>query len=346
MACGLVVMTLIGCAPRGTFSALPVGATPGTIERIYVATERGLQARDGATFGNVRSDELRFGTVDVSVPQQHVVGQIEWPKGAADPVRHFVVSETSGLDNLDDFVRQVQADQTEAAETLVFVHGFNVNNAEAVYRLAQIRHDYGIPVPTVAFSWPSAGHPAAYVYDRDSVIFARDGLEKLITALVARKGQKVVLVAHSMGSQLVMEVLRQLTIAGRQDVLGRVESVALISPDIDPDVFQRQMDRIDPIPPNFTLFTSSEDIALGLSSILVGRKARLGAINTAEEVAGLPVTVVDLSNLADGEAGNHLTLASSPAAVAFVGGLIAAGQLETGSQPRVIRAPASGVFPK
>jgi len=338
--CCMITLMLLGCAPRGQFVSLaPEAVAVGTVLRVFVASERTAFSAEGATFGDVRPDQLRFGTTDVSVPPNHTVGQIEWPRGQVDPAKHFALVGNAEVTELSQFVRRVQNAQTTSHETFVFVHGFNVNNAEAVYRVAQIAHDFEIPVPAMVYSWPSAGHPAANVYDRDSIVFARDGLEQVLTALLQRPEQRVVLVGHSMGSQLVMEVLRQLTISGRQDIVRKIAAVSLISPDIDPDVFRRQMDRIDPIPKDFTIFASEEDRALNVSSLLVGRKSRLGAIRTAEELQGLPVTLVDLSQFASDFSDNHLTVASSAAAVSFVRGLVASGRLATGSSPRVIRAP-------
>ena len=66
---------------------------------------------------------------------------------------------------------------------MVFVHGFNTNFAEGVYRQAQMMHDFGTPAIGVHYSWPSAADARLYLYDRDSAFFARDGLERLLRLL-------------------------------------------------------------------------------------------------------------------------------------------------------------------
>jgi esterase/lipase superfamily enzyme len=93
-------------------------------------------------------------------------------------------------------------------ETLLFVHGYNNTLSEAMYRLAQIQTDFDTGMPGVLFSWPSAGDPRGYIYDRDSVLFARDDLTAVLRQLTSGPGDKVFLLAHSMGSSLVMETGR------------------------------------------------------------------------------------------------------------------------------------------
>ena len=175
-------------------------------------------------------------------------------------------------------------------------------------------HHYQAPVPVLAYSWASAGSPQGYVYDRDSVIFSRDGLEDLLASLAA-EGWQITVIAHSMGSQLVMETLRQISIAGRRGVLDNIEAVALISPDIDADVFVQQARRIKPFPQPFVMMVSAHDRALGLSAWLTGTPARLGAIRSSDRLGGLPVEIIDLSAVEGGDTAGHATAFTAPAAI-------------------------------
>lgn len=308
------------CAPRGAF--VMASGDAGTVQAVFVATNR--YAPDGAGqagLGVTRDARLRFGRVDISIPPGHKMGRIEWPgQGAPDPARHFVAvgeaeygSEAALLEAFGP-----------APEVVLFVHGYNVNHAEAVYRLAQIAHDFDADLPVIAYSWPSAGNPRGYVHDRDSVIFSRDGLERLLEALTG-DGRRVLLVGHSMGSQLVMEVLRQLSISGRGAVLDGLSGVALISPDIDNEVFVQQARRIRPFPEPFMLVTSARDRILGLSAWLSVSPVRLGAIRDTEGLGGLPVSIVDLSEIEGGDAGGHSTAFTAPAAIRLLQTLGAGG---------------------
>lgn len=315
----VLTIALGACAARGVVSFVPGAMAPGAaLQPVFVASNR-QEAGQGAEglfqtrFGGVRDPQVRFAQLVLSIPPVHQPGRIEWPgEQPPDPARHFVVTQETRFDRQSEFVQAV-TDQ-KGGDVVVFVHGFNVNSAEATYRLAQIAHDFEAEGPVIAYSWPSAGSPRGYAYDRDSVIFSRDGLEQLLIALTGR-GQRVLLVAHSMGSQLVMEVLRQLSIAGQGDVLARLSGVALISPDIDEDVFRQQATRIAPFPQPFMLIVSSRDRALGLSAFLTGKPARLGSIDAPELLADLPLQVVDLSDIREGDLSGHTTAFTAPAAI-------------------------------
>jgi esterase/lipase superfamily enzyme len=84
-------------------------------------------------------------------------------------------------------------------EAALFVHGFNTNFAEGVYRQAQLSHDHDVEGPSIHFAWPSAAITADYAYDRESALFSRDGLEAAIEALARANVASYNLVAHSMG---------------------------------------------------------------------------------------------------------------------------------------------------
>ena len=60
---------------------------------------------------------------------------------------------------------------------------FNTRFEEAVYRFAQIAYDSNVKVAPVLFTWPSGGDVLDYVYDRDSAIYSRDALEKVLQTI-------------------------------------------------------------------------------------------------------------------------------------------------------------------
>ncbi|WP_299932735.1 alpha/beta fold hydrolase [uncultured Pelagimonas sp.] len=317
----IVSVSLVGCAPRGAFNFDDEKLTQeqAVVQPIFVATNRRksevtTQGLFRQEFGDIRNAEVRFARMDISIPASHQLGRIEWPGYAKpDPNKHFVVQNQQAYDGSAAFMAAVNARENHE-DVFVFVHGFNVNTAEAIYRLAQVAHDYQARIPVIAFSWPSAGSAQGYAYDRDSVMFSRDGLEELLTLLSKRK-RRVYLIAHSMGSHLVMETLRQMSISGNKRGLEQLAAVALISPDIDEDVFKQQARRIDPLPKPFTLMVSQKDRALDLAAFLTGKPNRLGSIPSAESLDGLPISVIDLSAIEGGDGAGHATAFTSPEAI-------------------------------
>jgi esterase/lipase superfamily enzyme len=312
------------CGPRGGITVAPQARAIGTIEPIFIGTMRGRDPETGEEFGRHRVREIRFARVDVSVPPKRKPGEIKWPRRGRipDPATDFLAadqlifaSETAFRDDL----RAALAQRGGPREAVIFVHGFNTTFAEGTYRFAQLGHDLKVDAALVHFSWPSRGSPLAYVYDRDSVHYARDGLEKLIGEVEAAGARRVLIVGHSMGSFLVMETLRQIAIGKRHDLLGKIRGVVLMSPDIDVDVFHEQTWRIRKLPQPFLIFTSKKDKALGLSARLTGERDRLGNLADPREVADLDVTLVDTTAFSVG--GGHFNVGNSPALIAILGNI-------------------------
>ena len=127
---------------------------------------------------------------------------------------------------------------------LVFIHGYNTGFDDGVYRVTQIAHDTRYPGTPILFSWASGAKTRDYVYDKDSSTAARDDLEETLVMLSKSRSVKSIdIIAHSMGNWLAMETLRQLAIAGNRDLDGKLGYVVLASPDIDVDIFKKQMKR-------------------------------------------------------------------------------------------------------
>ena len=58
------------------------------------------------------------------------------------------------------------------AKVGVFVHGFNTNFQEAVYRLAQMAADADVDGVPILFAWPSAAKATRYAVDKEAVTYS------------------------------------------------------------------------------------------------------------------------------------------------------------------------------
>jgi esterase/lipase superfamily enzyme len=123
-----------------------------------------------------------------------------------------------------------------------------------------------------------------------------------------------------MGSQLVMETLRQIEIKTPGWSKKTLGAVVLMSPDLDVEVFRSQMNRIDPPPEPFIVMVSRKDGVLNLSQRLRGthNRGRLGNIASLEEVSDLPIQVVDTTDYADTAESGHFVAATSPAVLSIL----------------------------
>ncbi len=314
----LGLILLMGCTSRGAVTLVPSGTPVGDVEKIFIGTTR-KQESDGS-FSGSRADGVRYALYEVSVPKTREVGQIAWPPrhGKADPQTQFVTAAEQVYPTADRFRANLRTELAKnGGEAVIFVHGYNTNFAEGVYRVAQFAHDLKLPGAIVEYSWPSAGVPLGYAYDRDSALWARDGLEQLIHEVAAAGAKRIYLVAHSMGSGVLMEALRTVALRADRRELGLVGGVILISPDIDVDVFREEAHAIKDLPQPFVIFGSDRDRILQLSAALTGNSERLGALTDMSRVADLKVTFMDVGAFSEGA--GHFTVGESPALISLLG---------------------------
>ena len=312
----ICLSAVVACSPRGEITLLPDAAQVGKVRNIYIGTTRGVDA-DGR-FNNRREMGVTFHRYDISVPPHHKTGEITWPRRKPDPQNAFYTTGFEHFPGAGGFVTDLSKALRKLPkgrrEVVVFVHGFNTNFAEGLYRFAQLSNDLDLPNPTVHYSWPSLAKPLGYEYDRDSALFARDGLEKLLKTVKAAGADRILLVGHSMGAFLTVETLRQMAISDNYELSKMLAGVVLVSPDIDVELFRQQTVRIKPIPQPFVIFTSQKDRALRLSALLTGSRKRLGNVTDIAVLGGLQVTVIDVTEYSDSFIG-HFTEATSPALV-------------------------------
>ncbi|MRH19893.1 alpha/beta fold hydrolase [Rhodovulum strictum] len=308
----LCLVALAGCAARGTLAVMREPATGAVERQVFVGTTR--ERTPGGLFGNTRSETVGFGAFTVAVPPDRAPGEIAYPKGQPDPGRQFVMTSARLFDRAPTFTaalaRDLAARPRGKRAAVIFVHGFNTNFTEGLYRSAQLAHDFGIEGVALHYSWPSAASPFGYAHDRDSALFARKGFTELLDAVIAARPDEVLIVAHSMGALLSMEALRQMALTSPGRVAREIDGLILLSPDIDVDVFRAQVRDIGAMPPNVVVFTSQRDRALLLSARLSGQRERLGNIQSVGELADLRVTVLDVTGFSTGM--GHFTAGSSP----------------------------------
>lgn len=335
----LCFAVLSACAPRAELILFDDPVVGTMIEPVFVGTTR---AYVQGQFTDARVEQMNFARLDVSIPPDRNPGEIEFSSSNPDPSQHFLftsVENFEGAAGFRDGLSEILAQRPRGSrEVLVFVHGYNNTFAESVFRTAQIRSDFNVPGVAVNYAWPSAGHPLGYVYDRDSILFARDGLERLLDQVFQAGADNVVLVAHSMGGQLLMEALRSIAIGPDSNRLDRLGGVILMSPDIDIEVFRSQALRINPLPQPFVIFVSQRDRVLRLSSRISGQNQRLGNIGTIEDVADLEIALVDITEFSGGAGDRlgHSTSVTSPAMIQVLSRLTEVDDaLQTGSSSRI-----------
>ncbi|QKP78761.1 alpha/beta fold hydrolase [Methyloligella sp. GL2] len=309
----VLALVLGGCARPGPEVLRPIGGTVQGAKTVTVAvaTTRARAASGSNVFTVARARQTNYASFTISVPPGHRPGKVEWARGRPNPAKHFVTVDQSILDQRS-FARDVarRAAQYPGHRVGVLVHGYNTNFQEALFRLAQMSADTDMKAAPVLFAWPSEARLNGYVADKDAVTYSRDSLVQMLTALTREPGTgRITVFAHSMGTWLTMEALRQLRLTGRNDVIRRLE-VVLAAPDIDVDVFAEQLKVIGPMSPPLTLLVSPDDRALGFSSRIAGDRERVGRLNVADPrvqaaARSAHVEVIDISAFKGSDGLNH-----------------------------------------
>lgn len=335
----LIVPLLTGCIspPEGVLSPVTQTAPDATEVAIMVATTRAPSDNPGLLYSGERGTQVDFNELVVSIPPDdgRKIGEVQWPKKLpADPSREFATISTNQFSAFDDVKAWLSRNKSPSGRLLIFVHGFNTRYESAVYRFAQIAHDSNTDATPVMFTWPSRGSVFDYGYDKESTNYSRSALEALLTgASQAPEIEDITILAHSMGTWLTMESLRQMAIRNNGIPSG-ISNVILASPDLDVDVFRQQLADMGPKRPKFTVFVSQDDRALTLSRRISGNVDRLGQIDInnpayREEFERGGITVLDLSALQGGDSLNHSKFAESPEVVKLLGQRLIDGQAVT-----------------
>jgi esterase/lipase superfamily enzyme len=334
---GLLTVAIAGCG-HVVGVLQPVSAkAPGTSRvDMLVVTTRAPSKDPRLLYTGRRVQNYSVDEISVSIPPDSTrkIGEVHWPRRLPpNPEKDFTTVAVKRLPPQATSGRAwLHRNLPKNGKVLVFVHGFNNRYGDAVYRFAQIMHDSGADAAPILFTWPSAGKLFDYNYDRESTIYSRDGLETVLRFLAEDpQVSEVTVLAHSMGTWLAMESLRQMAIRDGR-VAPKIKSVILASPDIDVDVFGRQFRDLGNRHPKFTVFVSRDDRALAVSRFVAGNVNRLGQIDPEaepyrSEAMKDGISFIDLTKLkAPGGDLNHDKFATSPQIVRAIGTRLVNGQ--------------------
>jgi esterase/lipase superfamily enzyme len=242
--------------------------------RVYYATDRSRTPQSGpaAFFGGQRGT-LSYGSCEVSVPRH--------PKEAAPEARKVPGAQLSPASDTqpvllkvsprdyEDYLNRLNLTIAKSAKksAFVFVHGYNVTFADAARRTAQLKYALGFEGAPIFFSWPSKGRSAAYSADEADVEWAQPDLKEFLKDLAAKtKAQNIYLIGHSMGNRALTKAYIYL-ISERPELKKAFREVILVAPDIDSDLFKRDIAPALAASGNrTTLYSSSKDAALRAST--------------------------------------------------------------------------------
>jgi esterase/lipase superfamily enzyme len=305
---------------------VPVESVPDlTRHQIFIATTRQASEVTSTFFSSGRAPDVGLASVVVTVPPNHVVAELERPtRLPPDPRTEFTVVDPVVYGADTAFIAEVRRELARRPvgqrRLLLFVHGYNTTTSDAILRLAQFVEDTGFEGVPVLFTWASAASVSRYVYDLNSALVARSEVQDVVGILERTGAENVEVFAHSMGTFLTMEALVDGAQTGRLNRrASSINHIVLASPDIDLDLFRKQLGALPlSIREKIYLLISKDDGALRASRLVAGGVPRVGAAD-AEELEKLGVTVIDLSEIDDSTSGSHSKFAGSPEVVRILG---------------------------
>lgn len=307
------------------FDALPIDQRQ-TTAKIFYATNREPAPDDRLNpYGNGRADALTLGRIDIEIgenmPWEELIDKtigplsgkrpplIMAPPDAFGPLLTTapprVIKRATGENEKDVQVRFMARQDpgraafrfaealnnemiaTEHAEIYVYIHGYRNSFADAMESAASLHHYNGRRGAVIAFSWPSQKHFLDYFEDRESATFAVSDLRQLLVFLADHTdAERINLVAHSMGTNLTSNTLREMRLIGYDQTPDqlrerfRIDNVVLVAPDIDVDVLQKRFFRegFHHVPRRLTIYTSPDDKALAWATRLLYGIVRAGSI--------------------------------------------------------------------
>ena len=318
---------------------------------VYFGTDRAEQADPKRLqFSWERGRKLTLGRALVTVPRVHQVPQVERPwvlkipyfqvkiyEQAEDPKLHFTMQELRAMtrDEMLAVVRERLAASARFKDhAIIFVHGYNTSFDNAVYRTAQIAYDLKFDGAPFLYSWPSGGAVASYTYDRESAGQSEPYLRTFLEMVVKDTGAKSVsVIAHSMGNQPLLQVLKELKLQAPAGV--EINQVISAAPDVDRDNFDNVARIIQGFAKGVTLYAASNDRALNVSRRFHGGVPRAGDVPEQGPLVLPGVDTIDVSAAStDGLGINHSGYAENNTLLNDIALLI-----QTGERPPDKRVP-------
>jgi esterase/lipase superfamily enzyme len=297
--CASALSACTGLATTGSaFEASDIWNNP----TLLVATNRKPvgSGRAKPWFGPGRASAMTFARAKLTPPDGGrfslaAVGLAEW--------------------RIDDIELVQQFNELVAAESardlLMYVHGFNQTFETAALDAARLSDGIKFHGNTMVFSWPSKAQLLDYGYDRESAMWSRDALQRVLEEPIATpEVGRIHVVAHSIGTMLTLEALRQLYAQEPTASVDRIGTVIFAAPDIDMDVFSSSVERIGPLASKITVITSTNDRALAISGLIAGGITRVGAAEQSR-LEGLGLRVIDASKQGWGIINHDLFLSNA-----------------------------------
>jgi esterase/lipase superfamily enzyme len=194
-----------------------------------------------------------------------------------------------------EFFRRALAERlalTPRKEVFLFVHGYHNTFDDAAFALAELWHFLGREGMPILYTWP-AGYPGlfGYTYDRESSEFTVYHLKNVLRVISEYpEVEKIHIIAHSRGTDVMVSALRELTIWARAAGIDpqrrlKIHNLILAAPDLDVQVVEQRImaEKIALSVGRLTVYTSPVDKAIGIAETLFSSpRGRIGTLGLGD----------------------------------------------------------------
>ena len=245
-----------------------------------------------------RTDKMRYGRVD-TIP--------EGRKFAKEDIL-LQKSETIVQDEESWYQNIARHAARNEGRIILYTHGYNETYLETASRIARIQIITEFKGPIIQYSWPSHRKALRYATDATNLELNKGQYTHALYKLAALPEVKsVILISHSLGSQLLLHGLQEIDIYSEKfDTVNyskKITNVILASPDIDKQIFETiasQYVLTDDKVQNgrrITVYNSARDKAIQLSHVINGYE-RLGGTRCDDPNAPVDVDLLSLDKKA------------------------------------------------
>ena len=232
-------------------------------------------------FEPVATDATTFGRLTITVPRsrrENIGGKIPMIANERKRVTNndrgnvFAIwdDQTLAREWFIEISREELAADPAKKKAIVYVHGFNTTFRNASFRAAQIKYDLEFEGPVYFFSWPANGQGGGealdYLSDLDDADLSAAPLAEFLLTVRETVGAdtKIYAIAHSMGTRVFMNALRDISFrsGGKNGERPLINRLVLAAGDLDRSVFLSWLDKTQAMIGDLTIYASDKDKAL------------------------------------------------------------------------------------
>jgi esterase/lipase superfamily enzyme len=304
------LLLLAAAALSGACAQIPVnpGMAPAPVDTLFYISAR---ARDEGRDSDRLAGALEYGLV---------ISRKQFPPDPlTDPVP-FTIVDTLMLSR-EGFVQLLRARTGSTADAesfaVLYTHGYGTSLHDAWEHSTTSRTRTRGVQPWVVFAWPTVGsgmiwprngHFLASAYRQDEAMAraSRAAYSEALTSVhEAVGGQGLVMVAHSMGSQMVSGAMAtDLGLRARLQA-DPLRALAFVSPDIEVQLFADSVvPTVRPLTQRLLLYASADDRVLAVSQ-MINDSERAGRIRD-EDHGPMVRDGLEAIDMTDGQRANSM----------------------------------------